>query len=97
MTITAVMANRKEHADGGDEEHQRVHLRREVGSLFRIKWQLRLQRLSELLDPDRWKAAGANCGPPPKFRGGAKSKFLRQCTESSVTPPRRTILRIEAL
>src|SRR5712691_5143179 len=37
--------SRKEHANPGDEKHQRVHVRCEVGRLFRIDWQLRLHGL----------------------------------------------------
>jgi len=36
--------NRKEQADGVLKHHQRVHLRREVGRLLRIQWQLRTAR-----------------------------------------------------
>jgi len=37
--------NRKEQANGRDKNHERVNLRREVGGLLRIDWQLRLHGL----------------------------------------------------
>src|SRR6266705_880075 len=37
--------DRKEEAHGADKKHQGVHMRREVGRLLRIQWQLRLHGL----------------------------------------------------
>src|SRR2546429_5862378 len=75
----------KEQANPGDEDQQRVDVRRKVGSLLGVNGQWRLHGLfsSSFL---RRKAAGRNSWPPTS-RAGAQSEFLRPGKESSARRP----------